>query len=71
MKSMPVSVFIKENPKIDENIYINEYIEGVMVQLFYDYRINKWIMGTKGGIGGNYCFGTEKRRILLRFMKCF
>lgn len=56
MKSIPSTVFMKENPEIDDNIYINEYIEGVMVQLFYDYRVNCWIMATKGGIGGNYCY---------------
>jgi len=67
MKSMQVSDFIENYPSITDNIYINEYIEGLMVQLFYDHRINKWIMGTKGGIGGNYCFGAEKKKDSMTF----
>uniref|UniRef100_A0A6C0JMV1 Uncharacterized protein n=1 Tax=viral metagenome TaxID=1070528 RepID=A0A6C0JMV1_9ZZZZ len=57
MKSVSLSVFMEENPVLSEHIWVNEYAEGIMIQLFYDNRVNKWIMGTKGGVGGNYGYG--------------
>jgi len=58
MKSVSLAVFMEENPVLSEHIWVNEYAEGVMIQLFYDKRVNKWIMGTKGGVGGNYGYGS-------------
>jgi hypothetical protein len=56
VKSIPTYIFIDRYPIINDEIVIKEHIEGVMINLFYDYRINKWKIATKGAIGGNYGF---------------
>ena len=38
----------------NEDIYINEYIDGTLIHLFYDARINTWEIATKSSIDGNY-----------------
>lgn len=36
------------------DVYINEYIDGTLIHLFFDYKLNTWVMATKSSIGGNY-----------------
>ena len=45
-----------KNYKNIQNIYANETIEGTMINLFYDKRINSWEISTKGAVGGRYWF---------------
>lgn len=54
IKSIPVSTFMQKYPEVDDNLIVNEYIDGIMINLFYDDRIKKWKIATKGRIGGNY-----------------
>lgn len=54
-KSIKYDSFIEKYPEINESIIVNEMIEGVMVNLFYDNRIQNWQIATKKSIGGNYC----------------
>jgi len=56
-------VFIEKYPTINYDILINEYVEGVMINLFYDHRIKKWVIATKGAIGGKYSYGTNDKMI--------
>jgi len=55
-ESIPVEEFIKKNPEITDDIYINEAIEGTMIHLFYDPRIQSWEIATKSAVGANYWY---------------
>jgi hypothetical protein len=55
-KSVTPQYFKEKYPKIDDSILVNEIVEGTMINLFYDTRINSWEISTKGAIGGNYWF---------------
>jgi hypothetical protein len=59
-KSIPLSIFKTKYPEISNNIYINEAVEGVAVNLFYDMNIHKWNISTKNSIGGKYWFYGKK-----------
>ncbi len=76
--SITNSRFIEQFDDTWSDIYVNEYIEGLMINLFYDYRYNKWEIATKGAVGGEYGFfsknipkQTPKKTILSMFMDAF
>tara|TARA_Y100000992_G_C21274443_1_gene499044 strand:- start:5515 stop:7251 length:1737 start_codon:yes stop_codon:yes gene_type:complete len=62
-------VFFDKNKKVLENVIIQEYIEGTMINLF-NYN-NEWIISTKGNIGGNNKFFRDNTRISKSFKQMF
>ena len=54
-KSIPIDEFINKYPTL-ENVYIDDIIEGTMINVWYDERISSWEISTKNAIGGEYSF---------------
>ena len=54
--SSTMEEFKEKNSEITDDIVVNEIVEGTMVNLFYDPRIQSWELATKGAIGGKYWF---------------
>ena len=71
VKSIPTYIFTEKYPIINDDIIITQHIEGVMINLFYDYRINAWKIATKSGIGGNYGFLYKKESTYEKKTKTF
>jgi len=55
-KSILQTTFMSKYPGPNEDIWVNEAIEGVSINLFYDRHIKKWMIATKSSIGGKYWF---------------
>jgi hypothetical protein len=68
-KTLTPELFIKENPVV--NIYVNEMIEGVMINLFFDNNLNQWFISTKKSIGGKYWFYGKKSDSKTTFFQMF
>ena len=60
-KTIPSEIFCNEYHD-QKHIYINEYVDGTMIHLFYDRRLKSWEIATKGAIGGNYCLSNNKQK---------
>lgn len=56
IKSMPNDHFTKKYPCLNNDLLINECIEGVFIQLFFVGESNSWEIATRSAIGGNYSF---------------
>jgi hypothetical protein len=52
--SIPFDKFQELNPTV--SVFANEIVEGTMINLFYDPRIQSWEIATRGAVGGNYWF---------------
>ena len=54
-KSIPIDVFMNKYPTLEE-VYIDDIIEGTMINVWYDERISSWEISTKSAIGGEYSY---------------
>jgi len=52
-KCISYEEFFEKNPIYNENIIVEELVEGTMIQLFWDSYECKWEIATKSSIGGN------------------
>ena len=50
-RSISIDSFAAKYPMVNDSIFANEMIEGMMIHLFYDFRIQKWEIATKSKIG--------------------
>jgi hypothetical protein len=55
-KSIPIDSFVEKYPELNDKILVNEIIEGTMINLFYDKRIESWEISSRSAIGGNYWY---------------
>ena len=55
-KSISLDTFSQIYPKIGDDIFVSEVVEGTMISLFWDDRIGRWEVATTGSVGGNYWF---------------
>ena len=55
-KCIDIEKFKDDYSSINDDIIVNEIVEGTMINLFYDSRIESWEVSTKGAVGGNYWF---------------
>ena len=56
VKTIPFEYFINKYPNKTEDIIAEEFIEGTMINLFYDKNINKWEISTKKSVSANVYF---------------
>lgn len=54
-KSIPIEDFMEKYPSL-ENVYIDNIIEGTMINVWYDEHRSSWEISTKSAIGGNYSY---------------
>lgn len=54
-KSIPIESFMQKYPTL-ENVYIDDIIEGTMINLWFDERSSSWEISTKCAIGGDYSY---------------
>jgi hypothetical protein len=74
-KSMDLDLFQQKYPDTNNesksSIYVNEIIEGTMVNLFYDKRIQLWEISTRSAVGGSYFYYRNKPEHTKTFYKMF
>jgi hypothetical protein len=57
--SYNISDFKNIYPEIEQNkeeMYAEEMIEGLCIQIFYDFRLKSWEIATKNAVSGNYSY---------------
>lgn len=54
--SVDFAVFRNKYPEITADMYVNEVIEGTMINLFFDDRVGQWQIATRSSVGGDYWY---------------
>jgi hypothetical protein len=55
-RSIPFDDFVATTGLTNDNVYIDEIVEGTMIQLFFDPLTQKWNIATKNKVGGDHFF---------------
>lgn len=71
-KTIPFTDFQEKYPK-DDNIIIEEFVEGTMINLFWDKHSSNWELSTRRTIGANngFSFVTQKSKPNFTFRDLF
>ena len=67
-KSVPFNDFIDLYSFDDQNIIIEEFVEGTMIQLFWNDSINDWEITSRSKVGGETSFFFSDNRKTFRTM---
>jgi hypothetical protein len=66
-KSLSIEKFTEMNPTKTDNIVAEEFVEGTMINVFWDGQLNAWNIATRNTIGANvYFFKTESKKTFNR-----
>ena len=57
-KSLNINIFVNQYPACE--CMAEEFIEGTMINLFYDEDIDKWEIASKSSVGGNVTFYQDQ-----------
>ena len=55
-KSISADVFIKKYNLVDETLVAEQFVEGTMINVFWDHKNNLWEIATRNNIGGKSSF---------------
>lgn len=67
-KSLSSETFMSENPDVS-NVKAEEFVEGTMINLFFNWTENEWEIATKSTVGGEIIFfQSEDKQITFRSM---
>ena len=67
-KSIPTDSFIQKYNLHDSGMVAEEFIEGTMVNVFWDASIEAWEMATRNTVGASSCFFKSKNSKTFRTM---
>lgn len=56
-----IDYYFFKNNFLPENCYCEEFIEGTMINIFYDNDIKKWEISTKSSVGANFSYVVGKK----------
>jgi hypothetical protein len=65
-KSLNIKDFLIDNRVLTDDIIINEFIDGIMINLFYDNKTKNWEIATKNSVGDDS--DNNKRSIYRTFL---
>jgi hypothetical protein len=67
-KSISADLFIKKYNLVDETLVAEQFVEGTMINVFWDYKNNLWEIATRNNIGGKSSFYKTKNAKTFRDM---
>lgn len=67
-KSITADLFIKKYNSVDETLVAEQFVEGTMINVFWDYKNNLWEIATRNNIGGKSSFYKTKNAKTFRDM---
>jgi hypothetical protein len=70
-KSIPTDFFIRKYSETQTNIRAEEFVEGTMINVFWDHKAGIWELSTRNTVGANSCFYKGNGSLGLTFRSMF